>query len=129
MPSTQSAPASLKASTTRSRLLNESATVTVMMTSFLPRFAIFLFLLSVHHPTKNRDEPNLRSCEEMKFKTSFFAAPLFFCEIIMQFLKKHTSPEYCSKRAFVSPYSISPNITVEKSGNRNFCILQIYCPT
>ena len=38
----------------------------------------YLFLLSVHHPTKNRDEPNLRSCEEMKFKTSFFAAPLFF---------------------------------------------------
>ena len=35
-------------------------------------------------------------------------------------VKKHTSPEYCSKRAFVSPYSISPNITVEKSGNRNF---------
>ncbi len=56
----------------------------------------------------------------MKFKTSFFAAPLFFCEIIMQFLKKHTFPEYCSKRALVSPYSISPNITVEKSGNRNF---------
>ncbi len=57
----------------------------------------------------------------MKFKTSFFAAPLFFCEIIMQLLKKHTSPpEYCSKRALVSPYSISPNITVEKSGNRNF---------
>ena len=28
----------------------------------------------------------------MKFKTSFFAAPLFFCEIIMQLLKKHTSP-------------------------------------
>lgn len=57
----------------------------------------------------------------MKFKTSFFAAPLFFCEIIMQFLKKHTfPPEYCSKQAFVSPYSISPNITVEKSGNRNF---------
>ena len=66
----------------------------------------------------------------MKFKTSFFAAPLFFCEIIMQFLKKHTfPPEYCSKQAFVSPYSISPNITVEKSGNRNFCILQIYCQT
>ena len=36
MPSTQSAPASSKASTTRSRLLNESATVTVMMTSSLP---------------------------------------------------------------------------------------------
>ena len=36
MPSTQSAPASSKASTTRSRSLNESATVTVMMTSFLP---------------------------------------------------------------------------------------------
>ena len=35
---------------------------------------------------------NLRSCEEMKFKTSFFAAPLFFCEIIMQLLKKHTFP-------------------------------------
>ena len=24
-------------------------------------------------------------------------------------VKKHTSPEYCSKQAFVSPYSISPN--------------------
>ena len=36
MPSTQSAPASSKASTTRSRSLNESATVTVMMTSSLP---------------------------------------------------------------------------------------------
>ena len=32
----KSAPASSKASTTRSRLLNESATVTVMMTSSLP---------------------------------------------------------------------------------------------
>jgi len=37
-----------------------------MMTSSLPRFDIFLFLLSVHHPTKNRDEP-VFSCDKKKY--------------------------------------------------------------
>ena len=56
-------PTSSKTSTTRSRSLNESAMVTVMMTSSLPLFAIFLFLLSVHHSTKNLDEGLLINSE------------------------------------------------------------------
>lgn len=55
----------------------------------------------------------------MKFKTSFFAAPLFL-QNNNAIVKKAYFPEYCSKQALVSPYLISPNITVEKSGNRNF---------
>ena len=55
----------------------------------------------------------------MKFKTSFFTAPLFLRNN-NAIVKSILPPEYCSKQALVSPYSISPNITVEKSDNRNF---------
>lgn len=51
----KSAPASSKVSTTR------SATVTVMMTFFT--LIRYLFLLSVHHPTKNHDEPFILYCD------------------------------------------------------------------
>ena len=44
----------------------------------------------------------------MKFKTSFFAAPLFFCEIIMQLLKKHTPPNIVQSEHLFRPTRLAP---------------------
>ena len=45
----------------------------------------------------------------MKFKTSFFATPLFFCEIIMQFLKKHTPPlNIVQSKHLLRPTQLAP---------------------